>query len=108
MAHAFMKPVTVDAAREERHNSPSAVASITGGYREWLLGVLLGTNMILGFALFFEYRHQAQQQELKRYELSDFITTHFNPLEAQVRSDHDLIQAYGLQKIMIESNKLKR
>jgi len=65
-----------------------------------LLGIALCLVIIESAALFFEWRHRAQQSELQRYELSDFQTTHFNPLAAQVKSDHDLIQAYGLQKLV--------
>jgi hypothetical protein len=86
-------------------SSISSIKNFISGNKDLLLGLLLGLAIVEGSALFYEWRHKAQQQELKRYELSDFITTHFNPLLAEVQTDHDLIQAYGLSKTVAQTCK---
>lgn len=85
-------------------NSTSTSFSwIKNANKDVILGFMLGIALIEGAALFYEWRHKAQQSELEQYKLSDFESTHFNPLAAQVQSDHDLIQAYGLQKLVADT-----
>lgn len=94
-----VKPLSRDVSSSAGRDSfVNSTVSFLKSNKDLLLGLFLGVAVIEGAALFYEWRHLAQQQELKRYELSDFITTHFNPLEAKVSSDHDLIQAYGIAK----------
>jgi signal transduction histidine kinase len=74
-------------------------AMITGERtKAWFTNVLLAINIVALVVLIFVYRHAAMVQDLKRWDLDNFLQTSFSDLKATVKSDHELIQAYGLQK----------
>jgi hypothetical protein len=70
----------------------------------WQLGtaVLLALSILVNVALFMAWKHTEQTVDLDRYDDNTFINGRFADLVAQVKADHDLIQAYGLQKSLKE------
>jgi hypothetical protein len=70
--------------------------------REILVATLLALSILVNLALFLMYRHTQQTVDLDRYDDNTFINGRFAELSAQVKADHDLIQAYGLQKAVKE------
>lgn len=66
--------------------------------RELILGAILALSILVNIAMFFAYRGLTQTVDLDRYDDNTFINGRFAELSAQVKADHDLIQAYGLQK----------
>ena len=89
--------------------SSSFKVTLGENLKSWLMAIAfvsaISGNLIFGVLYLQAERKLTTTEDLKRYELTDFQTTHFNPLEAQVKSDHDLIQAYGLNKIVAETCK---
>lgn len=86
----------------------SKVTKVTNwfnSYKEVILGIALGLVLVEGAMLYFEYRHKAQQNELARANFSDWQAFNFNPWVAKVEADHELIQAYGLNKTIAENCK---
>jgi hypothetical protein len=70
--------------------------------RELVIAVLLALSILVNVALWLQYKHTEQTVDLDRYDDNTFINGRFADLAAQVRADHDLIQAYGLQKAVKE------
>lgn len=70
----------------------------------WQLGtaVILALSILVNIALFVQSKHTEQTVDLDRYDDNTFINGRFADLAAQVKADHDLIQAYGLQKALKE------
>ncbi len=70
----------------------------------WQLGtaILLALSILVNMALYMQFRHTEQTVDLDRYDDNTFINGRFADLAAQVKADHDLIQAYGLQKAVKE------
>jgi hypothetical protein len=64
--------------------------------------MLLALSMLINIALFMAWKHTEQTVDLDRYDDNTFINGRFSDLSAQVKADHDLIQAYGLQKVLKE------
>jgi hypothetical protein len=101
----------VGSSRDSADNSPTtttrgnhspvvkAEARIEGEkIRGWVTNVLLALCIMALIASFFMWRYAAMIQDLKRWDLDSFKQTEWTELKAQVKSDHDLVQAYGLQK----------
>lgn len=70
--------------------------------REILVATLLALSIIVNIVLWMQSRHTEQTVDLDRYDDNTFINGRFAELAAQVKADHDLIQAYGLQKTLKE------
>jgi hypothetical protein len=86
------------------NNSPIAIAKIAApkDARELVFATVLALSVVVNVALWFQYRHLEQTVDLDRYDDNTFINGRFAELSAQVKADHDLIQAYGLQKAVRE------
>lgn len=85
-----------------------AQATVTGERTKgWFTNVLLAINIVAIIVLIFVYRHSGMVQDLKRYDLDFFINNEFADVKAQARVDHELIQAYGLQKAVKDAAKEK-
>jgi len=97
--HADNSPVTQD-GKVNINNQASITGERTKG---WFTNVLLAINIVAIVVLIFAYRHAAQEDDLKRYDLDFFVQHDFADLKTQVRTDHELIQAYGLQKSLSQS-----
>jgi hypothetical protein len=67
-----------------------------------ITAILLALSLIGNVAMYLSYRHVEQTVDLDRYDDNTFINGRFADLATQVKSDHDLIQAYGLQKSLKE------
>lgn len=77
-----------------------AVAMITG-VKEKLPSVLLAMCLVALGALVMLYRYDAQERDLDRYEdvqRQEKVDKELADLHAELKVDHELIQAYGLQK----------
>ncbi|HLA60962.1 MAG TPA: hypothetical protein VK626_01830 [Nitrospiraceae bacterium] len=70
--------------------------------REILVATLLSLSILINVTLYFQLRHTEQTVDLDRYDDNTFINGRFAELASQVKADHDLIQAYGLQKAVKE------
>lgn len=70
--------------------------------RELIIAVLLSLSIMVNIVLLIQYHHLEQTVDLDRYDDNTFINGRFAELAQQVKSDHDLIQAYGLQKAVKE------
>jgi hypothetical protein len=70
----------------------------------WQLGtaVLLALSLLGNLVLYTSWKHTEQTVDLDRYDDNTFINGRFAEVAAQVKADHDLIQAYGLQKVLKE------
>ncbi len=91
-------PFVIDeSVNADNGSNVSVVKNFVKNNTEFLLGLFIAIAIIEGAFLWTEWHHKEQQSDLALYELHDFQSTHFNPLLSQVKSDHDLIQAYGLQ-----------
>ncbi len=98
-------PYINESVSADNGSNVSIVKNFVKNNTEFLLGIFIAIAIIEGAFLWTQWHHKEQQSDLAIYELHDFQTTHFNPLAAQVKSDHDLIQAYGLQKTISETCK---
>jgi hypothetical protein len=67
-----------------------------------ITAILLALSLIGNVAMYLSYRHVEQTIDLDRYDDNTFINGRFADLATQVKADHDLIQAYGLQKSLKE------
>jgi hypothetical protein len=67
-----------------------------------ITAILLALSLIGNVGMYLSYRHIEQSVDLDRYDDNTFINGRFADLATQVKSDHDLIQAYGLQKALKE------
>ena len=67
-----------------------------------IIAVILALSILVNIWLWTAYRQVQQTVDLDRYDDNTFINGRFADLAAQVKSDHDLIQAYGLQKAVKE------
>lgn len=77
-----------------------AVAMITG-VKEKLPSVLLAVCLVALVVLILLYRYDAQERDLDRYDdgqRQEKVNKELADLRAELRVDHELIQAYGLQK----------
>lgn len=70
--------------------------------REIMVAVILALSILVNIAMYVQLRHTEQTVDLDRYDDNTFINGRFSDLAAQVKADHDLIQAYGLQKAVKE------
>ena len=70
--------------------------------RDLIVATVLALSMVVNVVMFFQLRHLEQTVDLDRYDDNTFINGRFAELSAQVKADHDLIQAYGLQKAVRE------
>ena len=70
--------------------------------RELIIAVILAASILVNIVMYVSYRHLEQTVDLDRYDDNTFINGRFADLAAQVRSDHELITAYGLQKAVKE------
>lgn len=70
--------------------------------RELIVALILSVSILVNVALWFALRDLKQTVDLDRYDDNTFINGRFAELSAQVKADHDLIQAYGLQKTVRE------
>jgi hypothetical protein len=86
------------------NTAPVQIARFTLPKDPWQLGtaILLALSILVNVALFMAYRHTEQTVDLDRYDDNTFINGRFSDLVAQVKADHELIQAYGLQKAVKE------
>lgn len=71
--------------------------------RDIIIGGLLALSVLGNVVMFLSYRELTQTVDLDRYDDNTFINGRFAELSAQVKADHDLIQAYGLQKAVKEA-----
>lgn len=96
-----------------RANSPSAHASVafTENTKQWFSAVIMSlsitTNVVIGIALYQKHRESLVSSELYRYDLDNFKQTEWADLKAQVSTQHELIQAYGLQKAVKDAAREK-
>lgn len=67
-----------------------------------ITAILLALSLMGNVAMYLSYRHIEQTVDLDRYDDNTFINGRFADLATQVKADHDLIQAYGLQKSLKE------
>lgn len=77
-----------------------AVAMING-VKERLPSVLLAMCLVALGALVMLYRYDAQERDLDRYDdgqRQEKVDKELADLRAELKVDHELIQAYGLQK----------
>ena len=70
--------------------------------RELIVATLLALSIVGNVAMFLAYRSLTQTVDLDRYDDNTFINGRCAELSAQGKADHDLIQAYGLQKAVKE------
>lgn len=99
-------PYSGDTVNATNNSSVSFLKKIiTGTNKDTLIGLFMALSLIEGAALLWQWHHKEQRSDLAMYELKDFQTTHFNPLVAQVKADHDLIQAYGLRNSLSTCNR---
>lgn len=70
--------------------------------RDLIIATVLALSIIVNVVMFFQLRHLEQTVDLDRYDDNTFINGRFAEVSAQVKADHDLIQAYGLQKAVKE------
>ena len=70
--------------------------------RDIIVATVLAFSIVVNVVMFFQIRHLEQTVDLDRYDDNTFINGRFAELSAQVKADHDLIQAYGLQKAVRE------
>lgn len=93
-------------ADESVHGNTAPVQSVRftlpKDARDIIITTLLAISILVNFVLVFQYRHLEQTVDLDRYDDNTFINGRFAELSAQVKADHDLIQAYGLQKAVRE------
>ena len=85
----------------------SRVTQFISSNKDLLLGLMFGIAIIEGAALFFEWRAKTTAEDLKNYDLTQFQAGDFADLKAKVISDHELIQAYGLQRTVIDNCRSK-
>ncbi len=67
-----------------------------------ITAILLALSIMGNVAMYLSYRTLNQTVDLDRYDDNTFINGRFADLSSQVKADHDLIQAYGLQKAVKE------
>jgi len=70
-----------------------------------ITATLLALSILVNIALIFAYRYDAQERDLDRYDdgIRESATAkEMSNLSARITTDHDLIQAYGLQKALQE------
>jgi hypothetical protein len=67
-----------------------------------ITAILLALSITGNIAMYLSYRNLTQTVDLDRYDDNTFINGRFAELATQVKADHDLIQAYGLQKALRE------
>lgn len=67
-----------------------------------ITAILLALSIMGNVAMYLSYRNLNQTVDLDRYDDNTFINGRFADLATQVKADHDLIQAYGLQKAVKE------
>lgn len=67
-----------------------------------ITAILLALSITGNIVMYLSYRTLNQTVDLDRYDDNTFINGRFADLATQVKSDHDLIQAYGLQKAVKE------
>lgn len=67
-----------------------------------ITAILLALSVLGNVAMYLSYRDIKQTVDLDTYDDRTFINGRFSDLAQQVKSDHDLIQAYGLQKSVKE------
>lgn len=70
--------------------------------RDLIIAAVLAASILGNIAMWVAYRELTQTVDLDRYDDNTFINGRFAELSAQVKADHDLIQAYGLQKAVKE------
>ena len=75
--------------------------------RDLIIATLLALSVLVNVALLLMYRYDSQERDLDRYDDGQFITHDFANLKSEVEADHQLIQAYGLQKAVKEAAKEK-
>jgi hypothetical protein len=83
-----------------RASQGGAVAMVSG-VKERLSSVLLSMCLVALGALIFLYRYDAQERDLDRYDdgqRQERIDKELADIRAELKTDHELIQAYGLQK----------
>jgi hypothetical protein len=86
------------------NTAPVQIARFTVPKDPWQLwtAVLLALSILGNVVLFMTWKHTEQTVDLDRYDDNTFINGRFADLAAQVKADHDLIQAYGLQRAVKE------
>jgi hypothetical protein len=75
--------------------------------RDLIIAVILSLSILVNVAMFMQLRHLEQTVDLDRYDDNTFINGRFAEVSAQVKADHELIQAYGLQKAVKDAAKEK-
>lgn len=94
-----------DDIRADNQSTVFKIVNMVRSNTEFFIGLLMALLVIESAALFYDWRYKAQQSELQKQELKDFQTFVFDPIAQQVKSDHDLIQAYGLSKTVADNCK---
>ncbi len=92
-----------DSVYADNGSNVTVIKRFVKEHTEFLLGIFMAISLVEGAFLWTEWHHKEQQSDLAIYELHDFQSATFNPLLAQVKSDHDLIQSYGLSKTISET-----
>ena len=69
----------------------------------WQLMVAVGfaLSILVNIALYSAYRYDSQERDLDRYDdtqRAEKLATDLADIRSQLRTAHELIQAYGLQK----------
>ncbi len=99
-------PYPGDTVKADHGSSISFLKKIvTGTNKDVLLGLFMALALIEGAALWMQWHHKEQESDLGMSQLHDFQTLTINPLAAQVKSDHDLIQAYGLRNSLADCKR---
>jgi hypothetical protein len=70
--------------------------------RDIIIAAILALSILVNVAMYMKLNSLQQTVDLDRYDDNTFINGRFAELSAQVKADHDLIQAYGLQKAVKE------
>lgn len=73
--------------------SSKATVTISGSIKDWVAAVSVVVNVVLGMALFMEYRAQAQAKDLADYNLTFHINHEFAELKSDVEVTKQLVAA---------------
>jgi hypothetical protein len=94
-----LQDTTIASGRSNGPNSP-VIISFGEKIKGWVTNVLLAFCILALIANWVVWRNAGMVQDLKRYDLDNFKQTEWTELKIKVEVDHELIVAYGLQKVV--------
>lgn len=100
--HVDSPDASVNAGKGANVAQAKLSLSLPKDARDLIIATVLALSIVINLAMFVAYRALTQTVDLDRYDDNTFINGRFAELSAQVKADHDLIQAYGLQKSLKE------